>query len=136
MIAAVHGDWGERVAVEFLRREGLIMVERNVRPVASDKRLEIDIVAYDQRSDTIVFVEVKQHATLSPFQRRLRSIDRNKKLNLRRACNNWRRVNKWGGAYRFDVVEVYGIPGGGKPVVDHISDVELFARKGNFVKWS
>ena len=135
-VGVVHGEWGEAVATEFLRRSGFEIVDRNSCPVAKDGRLEIDIVAWDRRSDTMVFVEVKQHAQLSPYARRLRSVDRRKRDNLRRACNAWRRVNKWHGAYRFDVIEIYGVPEGGRPVIDHIPNVALFARPERFVKWS
>ena len=131
-----RGAWGEAVAVEHLRREGLEIIERNTRPVERDERLEIDIVAWDPQRDEMVFVEVKQHARPSPYARRLRSVNRRKKLNLRRACNAWRRVNKWEGGVRFDVVEIYGVPGGGRPVVDHIPNVELFAKRGRFVNWN
>ena len=135
-IGVLHGVWGEAVATDYLRRHGYEIVDRNSRPVERDERLEIDIVAWDRRKDAMVFVEVKQHATLSPYARRLRSVDRRKRMNLRRACNAWRRTNRWHGAFRFDVIEIYGVPGGGKPVVDHIPDVELFAKRGHFVKWS
>ena len=131
-----HGAWGEDVAAAHLRRHGFEILERNVRPVERDERLEIDIVAWDRRRDEMVFVEVKQHADLSPYARRLRSVTRRKKQNLRRACNAWRRVNRWRGACRFDVIEVYGVPEGGAPVVDHIANVALFARPDRFVDWS
>ena len=134
-LGVFHGAWGEDVAVEYLRRGGFEIVDRNPRPVERDSRLEIDIVAWERKSDTMVFVEVKQHATVSPYARRLRSVDRTKKNNLRRACNAWRRVNKWHGSFRFDVIEIYGIPGGGRPVIDHIPNVELFTRRGRFVRW-
>lgn len=130
-----HGAWGEAVAVEFLRRAGFTIVERNTHPVAKDRRLEIDIIAWEQKTDTMVFVEVKQHSDFSPYARRLRSVNRKKRQNLRRACNAWRRINKWRGAFRFDVIEVYGTPEGGHPVIDHIDHVDLFAHRGNFVKW-
>lgn len=130
-----HGEWGERVAVDYLRCRGYEIVDRNARPVLKDLRLEIDIVAWDRRHDVMVFVEVKQHARLSIYGRRLRSVNRQKRSNLRRACNAWRRLNDWCGAYRFDVVEIYGVPEGGKPVIDHIPDVALFARPGRFVRW-
>ena len=130
-----RGEWGEDVAVEYLRRGGFEIVERNPRPVRGDGRLEIDVVAWDSKTDTMVFVEVKQHADFSRFSRRIRSVDRRKMDNLRRACNAWRRANKWRGAYRFDVIEVYGTPGCGRPVVDHIERVNLFARRARFVKW-
>ena len=132
----LHAAWGEDVAAEYLRRGGFEIIERNTQPVRDDQRLEIDIVAWERKTDTIVFVEVKQHATLSPYARRLRSVDRRKRENLRRACNAWRRTNRWHGAYRFDVIEIYGTPDGGRPVIDHIERVELFARRGRFVKWA
>lgn len=135
-IGVLHGAWGEAVAVDHLRRHGYEIVDRNSRPVDRDERLEIDIVAWDRRKDAMVFIEVKQHASLSPYARRLQSVNKRKRMNLRRACNAWRRTNKWHGAFRFDVIEIYGVPGGGKPVIDHISDVELFAKPGRFVNWN
>ena len=135
-IGVVHGTWGESVAVEYLRRGGFEIVDRNTCPVRRDGRLEIDIVAWDRKNDEMVFVEVKQQAKPSPYARRLRRIDRNKKRNILRACNAWRRINKWHGAFRFDVIEIYGVPERGRPVIDHIPNVELFAKPGRFVKWS
>lgn len=134
-VGCERGAWGELAAAEFLRRGGYVIVDRNACPVERDRRLEIDIVAWDSRNDVMVFVEVKQHAEMSPYARRLRSVDRRKRENLRRACNSWRRVNRWHGAFRFDVIEVYGTPEGGRPVIDHVADVPLFARRGRFVKW-
>ena len=131
-----NGAWGEDVAVEHLRRSGFEIIERNIRPVAKDGRLEIDIVAYERATDTMVFVEVKQHGRRSLRQRRLRSIDRRKLLNLRRACHAWMRVNSYFGGVRFDVVEIYGVPGGGRPEIDHVTNVNLFARPERFVDWS
>ena len=112
-----------------------LIVDSNACPVEKDRRLEIDLVAWDEATDTMVFVEVKQHATLTPYGRRLRSVDRSKRVNLRRACNAWRRVNKWRGSFRFDVIEIYGTPEGGRPVIDHIEKVNLFAKPNRFVKW-
>ena len=135
-VGVAHGAWGEAVAANYLRRGGFEILERNVCPVARDRRLEIDIVAWDRAHDTMVFVEVKQHARPSPYARRLCSVDRQKRINLRRACNAWRRVNKWKGAFRFDVIEIYGVPQGGEPIVDHVAGVDLFARRGRFVRWN
>lgn len=124
-ITAIHGEWGERVAVERLRMEGMEIIERNSRPLAKDRRLEIDIVAYDPRIDTMVFVEVKQHSAHLPCERRLRSIDARKRRNLRIACAAWRRTNNWEGDCRFDVVEVFGTPKSRRPEIDHIQHVYL-----------
>lgn len=134
-VGVAHGQWGEDVAAAFLRLKGYVIVERNVRPCPWDRRLEIDIVAYDIEADAIVFVEVKQHARHSPCERRMRSVCRDKMNNLRQACNAWRRGNRWQGAYRFDVVEVFGTPSGGRPEVDHIERVRLFSEEGRFVRW-
>ena len=135
-IGVLRGEWGENEAVAYLRRRGYEIVERNSRPVERDERLEIDLVAWDRRSDTMVFVEVKQHARPSPYSRRLRSVDRRKRENLLRACNAWRRVNRWHGAFRFDVIEIYGVPEGGRPVIDHIEKVNLFVKRERFVRWN
>lgn len=134
-VGVEHGTWGESVATEFLRRGGFEIIDRNVRPVATDHRMEIDIVAWDAEAEALVFVEVKQHAKISRYARRLRSINRRKQINLRRAFNAWRRVNKWQGAYRFDVIEIYGTPDGGQPIIDHIKQVELFVHSDRFVRW-
>ena len=131
-----RGAWGESVASEYLRRAGFVIVDRNVRPVERDERLEVDIIAWDPERDEMTFVEVKQHADLTPYGRRLRSVDRRKQQNLLLACNAWRRINKWAGACRFDVIEIYGVPGGGKPVIDHIPNVRLFAKPERFVNWN
>jgi len=132
-IGVEHGAWGEEVAVERLRLEGMEIVDRNVRP-CRDQRLEIDVIAYDRESDAMVFVEVKQHASHSDAERRIRSVDRKKMQRLRTACNSWRRRNRWQGNYRFDVIEVFGLPGS-RPEVDHIRQVNLFTPSQRFVHW-
>lgn len=135
-IGVAHGSWGEEVAAEQLRIEGLVIVERNARPCTADRRIEIDVIAYDRRQDVLVFVEVKQHKTRSPYQRRMRSVSKHKLDLLRRGCRTWLMKNRWHGAYRFDVIEVYGDPEGGKPAeVDHIMHVRLFKDGEHFVNW-
>ncbi|MGN0833459.1 MAG: YraN family protein [Kiritimatiellia bacterium] len=134
-VGVARGAWGETVATEYLRRRGFVIIDRNARPVGDDARLELDIVAWERKSDTMVFVEVKQHAALSPYASRLQAICRRKKANQLRACDAWRRSNRWRGAFRFDVIEIYGVPGGGAPVVDHIENVRLFAKSDRFVNW-
>ena len=135
-VGVIRGQWGEDVAADWLRGEGYVVVERNVRPNPRDRRLEIDLVVYDREHDLIVFVEVKQHARRSEYQRRLRSVDRRKFVTLRRACSAWLRRNRWRGGYRFDVVEVYGEPGSRRPPeVDHVRHVRLFSPPETFVNW-
>lgn len=135
-IGVRHGEWGEDVAVAALRRKGWVIVARNVHPCSEDERLELDIIAYDRGADAMVFVEVKQHARHDDGGTRLRGIDRRKLMNLRRAATAWRLENKWHGAFRFDVIEVYGTPGCRTPEVDHIERVALFTPRERFVDWS
>ena len=134
-VGVSHGAWGEDVAAEFLRRCGYVIVERNARPVTADARLEIDIVAYDRQLDTMAFVEVKQHRAHTPWERRLRSVDRRKKALLLRSCNAWRWRNGWRGNVRLDVIEVYGEPDRERAEVDHVIDVPLFVRGERAVRW-
>lgn len=130
-----RGCWGEDRAVEYLRLKGYEILDRNACPVSRDRRLEIDIVAYEVATDTLVFVEVKQHRDFSPYQRRLRSVTAQKRRNVRRAFNAWRRINRWETGYRFDVIEVYGTPEGGRPVIDHVERVDLFVPNDKTVRW-
>lgn len=134
-VGVTHGAWGEDVAAEVLRRKGYEILARNVRPCAWDRRLEIDVVAYDREADTLTFVEVKQHACHSSYERRLRSITARKKRLLKVACNTWRKLHHWAGGYRFDVIQVFGVPGQGVPEVDHIQHINLFVPRERAVNW-
>ena len=135
--SVAHGVWGERVAAWCLRQKGYKILERNVRPYWRDKRLELDIVAFEPCNRTVVFVEVKQHKRRTEFQSRLRSIDKRKCRLLYRACRAWLRRKRWRGAYRFDVIEVYGDPDINQtPEIDHIERVRLFTPASTFVDWA
>lgn len=136
-VGVAHGTWGEYVAAEYLRIHGYEIVERNSRPCRWDARLEIDIIAYDKARDIMVFVEVKQHSRHTPYERRLRSVDKRKKALLRTACRAWLRANRWHTAHRFDVIEIFGEPGSAARVeIDHIERVELFETPSRFVNWA
>ena len=136
-IGVLHGAWGETVASKYLKGRGYVILERNARPCKDDARLEIDIVAYSSSGSVIVFVEVKQHASRSVYQRRLRSIDARKRRLMRRVCKAWLMQKHWAGAYRFDVIEVYGTPSGATaPEIDHIERVNIFASREKYVNWS
>ncbi len=132
-----HGAWGETMAVRFLRQRGYEIRARNVRPCRWDRRLEIDIVAYDKRHDILVFVEVKQHKTRSIYACRLQSITKHKKELLRKACRAYLARTHWQAAYRFDVIEVFGVPEAKElPVLDHIERVPLFVAESQYVNWA
>lgn len=60
----IGGD-GEQIAVDFLQKNGYEIIERNVR---FGKMGEIDVIAKEISSDTVVFIEVKYNrAKKSPF---------------------------------------------------------------------
>lgn len=98
------GARGERLAVEWLRRERhFAIVARNWRS-PRDRREEIDIVARD--GDVLVFVEVKARAAgaLVPGYH---AIDARKKRVLRRAIEAYlAQLREKPHTFRFDVVEV------------------------------
>ncbi len=136
-VSVAHGKWGENLAVRYLHRQGYEIRARNVRPCRWDKRLEIDIIAYDRNCQLLIFVEVKQHAARSRYACRLQCIDKHKKELLRKACRAYLAQLHWQAGYRFDVIEIYGTPEDAQSVeIDHISRVQLFARPDTYVNWA
>lgn len=111
------GEWGERVAEEFLRRAGLRIVGRRVR---YGSRLELDLVAW--QGPVLVFIEVKTRAT-EDFGRGWTAVHRAKQLQLSRAAWRYLRALENKPEYfRFDVVEVIGSPGETQPQVRHLEN--------------
>lgn len=136
-IGVSHGVWGECVARKFLIEAGFDILEVNSRPYKKDKRLELDIVAVDKKSECLVFLEVKQHNRPSEYgSTRLNSIDKQKIMNLKKAANAWRWNVDYQGAYRFDVLQIYGTPESGVKQVIHTKDVRMFVRPERYVNWN
>ena len=65
--AADVGRVGEDIAAAHLASHGYAIVERNWRPVASDVRGELDIVAVDDVGRALVIVEVKARCDAARF---------------------------------------------------------------------
>ena len=126
------GRWGEDVAVMHMMGLGWRILDRNVRPCRRDLRCELDVVAFIPGSRQVVFVEVKTHGWRSARASRLWAIDRRKKRNIMRAGANWLMRRRWHGNFRFDVIEVYGRPGGASPEMDHMENVPLFPPNWRF----
>ncbi len=59
--AKTRGDFGERIAVRYLRARGFRIIARNYMLARGIKRGEIDIIA--QRNGAIHFIEVKTRFT-------------------------------------------------------------------------
>ncbi|MGH7266874.1 MAG: YraN family protein [Candidatus Rokuibacteriota bacterium] len=111
--APPRGRTGEDLAARFLERQGLRILERNLR-----SRLgEIDLVARD--GATLVFVEVKTRrpGAADPPQA---SVDGRKQRRLARLALNYLARRGLGDlGCRFDVVAVTVGPDGRAPVVEH-----------------
>jgi len=114
------GRRGERVAERFLKKHGCRILARNV----TYRQGEVDLVAVEKASGTVVFVEVRSRrlregadahvepeATVTPAKRRRVASAAVKFLADRRATER---------AVRFDVITVrFAADGRGEPDVRH-----------------
>ena len=120
----VVGRWGEDQAVAFLKRAGFRIIGRNVRSTRHD---ELDIIA---KNDTfLVFVEVKTREQ-ETFGSPAKAITPKKRHALNRAAAAYLRKAHYPDCiYRFDVVEVVGLPEMPHPLVRHIEHAFPFERQ-------
>lgn len=101
------GRLGEDAAVEFLKKNGYTVIERNYRA----GRNEIDIIATDK--GYIVFVEVKARTYKNnegymPYGRPSAAVDRSKKQRTVAAATKYlSKHNTKGKQPRIDVIEIY-----------------------------
>jgi putative endonuclease len=94
------GAYGERVAVDYLVRQGMTLIDRNWRCSAG----EIDAVMLD--GDTIVFAEVKTRRS-SVFGTPAEAVGYAKRSRLRRLAAIWiTQSHQHAPEIRFDVVSV------------------------------
>lgn len=110
---AQHNDFGtlgEDLAVDYLRRKGYVLVERNWR----SGHKEIDIVA--RQGDTLVFVEVKARANLI-YGNPEDAVTRRKMHLLVMAADAYLRCNALDCDVRFDVITITGTVQ--KPYIRH-----------------
>jgi putative endonuclease len=126
------GNYGERQAADWLRRErGFTAVARNWRN-PRDRREEIDLIARD--GDVLVFVEVKARAA-GALVAGFHAVDRRKKRVLRRAIAAYLgKLREKPRTFRFDIVEVTLPAGAGTragaagPEIRHYENVPLFSK--------
>ncbi|MGH9470249.1 MAG: YraN family protein [Terriglobia bacterium] len=98
----ITGQAGESLAYWFLRREGYVVVARNLRlrPGAG----ELDLVAWDRA--TLAFVEVKTRTSDAAGPPEM-AVSENQKIRIARAAAIYmRRLKRKAINYRFDVVSV------------------------------
>ncbi len=53
------GNLGENLACQYLKNKNYNIRERNYQNITGKRLGELDIIAFDKKADTIVFVEVK-----------------------------------------------------------------------------
>lgn len=104
------GIQGEDIAVDYLRRKGYVILDRNWR----SGHKEIDIVARD--GDVVVFVEVKARAN-NFYGRPEDAVTRQKMHRLVLAADAYIRYYAIDADIRFDVVSIIGSMG--KPYIKH-----------------
>jgi len=95
------GDSGEDLAVNFLKKEGYEILERNFR----SRFGEIDIVAREGR--TVCIVEVKWRKS-SKFGSAADAVDLKKQLKLMRMAKHYYLERNITGPIRIDVVAIDG----------------------------
>ena len=109
------GSEGERIASDFLIKNGLRIVEKNFR----DRYGEIDIVAKD--ADTLVFVEVKLR-TDDFLGDPLEAVDAGKQRTIRNVARQYLYEKGLGDVWcRFDVLGIRNADGEGFDI-DWIKD--------------
>lgn len=80
------GAWGEQVACRHVEELGWQVLDRNWRCSAG----ELDLVAHDPRTGTLVFIEVKTRAG-EGFGQPLEAVTRSKQRKLRELALHWLR---------------------------------------------
>ena len=112
------GQWGEEVAADYLRRKGYTIVERDWKSGHRD----LDIVAWDEDSQTLVFVEVKTRRNRM-FTDPEQAVNYQKMHHLRQAANHYVKCRCVNNDIRFDVITVVGTPAT-EPEIEHIEDFQ------------
>ena len=110
------GNYGERVAADWLRSRGCKVLARNYK---GPHRGEVDLIARDGK--LLLFVEVKTRRD-NPLVRPLDAVDKAKQALIERGANSWlKRLGTRNLPWRFDVIEVF-VEDGKKPRVNHVRD--------------
>jgi len=96
----ITGRKGEDAACAFLEAKGYTILARNY----TVRYGELDIIA--QKEEIVVFAEVKTRRN-TRYGRACEAVSPAKQRKLIAAANLWLAETGYGGAARFDVIEVY-----------------------------
>lgn len=110
------GQAGEELACDYLRNEGIQIIETRWK----DHAYEMDIIAFDPQSDEMVFVEVKTRSS-GTWGRPEDAIDQRKIMRCVKAADYYLRTRKIDYESRFDIFAIT-LPEGGKAKVEYIKD--------------
>jgi putative endonuclease len=116
------GAWGERWAARYLQLHGCRILERNARPC---RHGEVDLIA--KKGKIYLFVEVKTRKN-EYFGPPMTAIHTKKRQLLRRCATHWlarHRLLRDSTLYRFDGVEVIGVPARGIPEIRWVRCLDM-----------
>jgi len=99
-----NGRWGEDLAVDYLIRNGMEILQRNWRY----KHAEIDIIG--KEDGVLVFIEVKTRAYIS-FGRPEDMVDERKRQLMFHAASFYSMQTEHDWEIRFDIIGIVGQPG-------------------------
>ncbi|MBC8126466.1 MAG: YraN family protein [Gloeobacteraceae cyanobacterium ES-bin-144] len=110
------GDYGERVAIDWLRSNRCKILARNYK---GPHRGEVDIIA--RHGKLLLFVEVKTRRDDTKI-RPLDAVNKAKQALIERGANAWlKRLGTRELPWRFDVIEIY-VKEGEKPRINQVKD--------------
>lgn len=112
------GQKGEKLAREYLEKEGLVFHQANLRVPGG----EIDLLMEDTKKGELVFVEVRAR-TNSKYGSPEESLSPNKKHVLKRSIAMHMQNYPWNTNYRLDLVAIMIIDG--NPKITHYKDIYL-----------
>ncbi|WP_299798563.1 YraN family protein [uncultured Shewanella sp.] len=98
-VSTEHGQTGERLALEYLTRQGLTFIEQNVRYRFG----EIDLVMKDGKE--WIFVEVK-YRSKNQYGGALNALSSGQLKRLRRAAEHYMQINNIDASCRFDLIAI------------------------------
>jgi putative endonuclease len=122
----ITGEIGEEIALQYLLKEGFVLLERNFR----QKWGEIDLIM--QKDTTVYFVEVKavSYETRANLERGRKGgyrpeekVTPEKVKKLDRTIQTWLQKENYNGEYQLDVVTVRMVPEQEYALVERIAGV-------------
>ena len=98
------GQRGEQVALDYLRRKGYLLYDRNIQVGYG----EIDLLLFDKISKCLIFVEVKTRSKAHDYFGPSAGMHYRKKRTLHKVMQQWIVDHDYQGSARTDVVYVIG----------------------------